>query len=624
MGRNSSTIKKMAATHQSLVSPVGARVRLLDAHVVNQIAAGEVVERPAAAVKELLENALDSGAARVSIDLVDSGRTLIRVGDDGCGMSYEDALPALERHATSKISLAEDLLAVRTLGFRGEALPSIASVSRMTLATAREDGARTVLKAEGGTITSEPGGSGPRGTTVSVEELFYNTPARLKFLKSDTSELGACLDVVGRLAVAYPNVALHLTHNGQLAFETSGDGDPLDAIANVWSRDLARSLAEVDVEVAGIHVTGFVSPPHVTKPTRAYQFLCVNGRPVRTRTLTAAIDQAYRDLTPERRHPVLALNLEIDPARIDVNVSPTKSEVKFQHEGAAFEAIRAAVRGALMEHGMMPSLGAVAAANSALDAASGPSPYGWTETPSVSALFGSAQPSFGPETVGGGFGLPSAGDPLTPESAGITPLSNERFPFGDLVDGLRVIGQAMLTFIVAETRRGLIIMDQHVAHERILYEYLCGIRGNSSIEAQPLLVPQTLTLDRRAAVLLRERLDEITRLGFELEPFGGESYVLRSAPAALRGKDPVRVLHDLVDELVESTVTRRLVPTREQIWITTACKLAVKAGDPLSHAEMERLIVDLASTENPYLCPHGRPITVTLDGGALLRLFKRT
>ena len=616
----------MAVAHQGLLGSVGARVRLLDAHVVNQIAAGEVVERPAAAVKELLENALDSGATQVTIDLVDSGRTLIRVADDGCGMSFDDAVPALERHATSKISLAEDLLAVRTLGFRGEALPSIASVSRMTLATAREDGARTVLRAESGTITAEPGGSGPRGTTVTVEELFYNTPARLKFLKSDTSELGACLDVVGRLAVAYSHVALRLTHNGQLAFETSGDGDPLDAIAHVWSRDLARSLAEVDVEVAGIHVTGFVSPPHVTKPTRAYQFLCVNGRPVRTRTLTAAIDQAYRDLTPERRHALLALNLEIDPARIDVNVSPTKSEVKFQHEGAAFEAIRAAVRGALMEHGMMPSLGAVAAANSALEAASAPSPYGWPEIPSMAGPFGSAQPSFGPAAVGGGFGVPAAlsGEPFNPTDVGLPALSNERFPFGDLVDGLRVVGQAMLTFIVAETRRGLIIMDQHVAHERILYEYLCGIRGNSSIEAQPLLVPQTLTLDRRAAVLLRERLDEITRLGFELEPFGGESYVLRSAPAALRGKDPVRVLHDLVDELVDSTVTRRLVPTREQIWITTACKLAVKAGDPLSHAEMERLIVDLASTENPYLCPHGRPITVTLDGGALLRLFKRT
>ncbi|MHB8636372.1 MAG: DNA mismatch repair endonuclease MutL [Fimbriimonadaceae bacterium] len=616
----------MAVAHHGLMGSVGGCVRLLEAHVVNQIAAGEVVERPAAAVKELLENALDAGAERVTIDLVDSGRTLIRVADDGAGMSSTDAVAALERHATSKISIAEDLLAVRTLGFRGEALPSIASVSRLTLATAQADGGRTVLRAEGGSVQAEPGGSGPRGTTVTVEELFYNTPARLKFLKSDTSELGACLDVVGRLAVAYAGVALRLTHNGQLAFETNGDGDSLDAIAGVWSRDLARSLAEVDVEVAGIRVTGFVSPPHVTKPTRAYQFLCVNGRPVRTRTLTAAIDQAYRDLTPERRHAVLALNLEIDPARIDVNVSPTKSEVKFQHEGAAFEAIRAAVRGALMEHGMMPSLGAVAAANSAIDASGAPTPFTCPAASDVYGMFGLSRPSLGAEALASPFGMPSSAsvDPFTSETTAPLAASSERFPFGDLVDGLRVIGQAMLTFIVAETRRGLIIMDQHVAHERILYEYLCGIRGNAAIEAQPLLVPASFTLDRRAAVLLRERLDEITRLGFQLEPFGGESYVLRSAPAALRGKDPVRVLHDLIDELVDGVVGRRLMPTREQIWITTACKLAVKAGDVLSHPEMERLIVDLASTENPYLCPHGRPITVTLDGGALLRLFKRT
>ncbi len=596
------------------IADAGGTVRLLDPHVVNQIAAGEVVERPAACVKELLENALDAGATQISIDLVDSGRTLIRVADNGCGMSLEDATAALQRHATSKISLAEDLLAVRSLGFRGEALPSIASVSRLTLATARQDGARTVLSAEGGTVRTESGGSGPSGTTVSVEELFYNTPARLKFLKSDTSELGVCLDVVGRLAVAYPDVAIRLSHNGQLGFETTGDGDSLDALANVWSRDIARSLAEVDIEVAGIHVTGFVSPPHVTKPTRAYQFLCVNGRPVRTRTLTAAIDQAYRDLTPERRHAILSLNLEIDPDRIDVNVSPTKSEVKFQHEGAAFEAIRAAVRGALMEHGMMPQLGAVAAANTALEMAGTPSApiFDWPNFEAGASVT---------QQMGA---VPVSTASFDPNPISLPPVSSERFPFGDLVDGLRVIGQAMLTFIDAETLRGLIIMDQHVAHERILYEYLCGLKGPSAIEAQPLLVPQTITLDRRAVVLLRERLDEIRRLGFELEPFGGESFVLRTAPAALRGKDPVKVLHDLVDELVESTVTRRLVPTREQIWITTSCKLAVKAGDPLSHAEMERLIVDLASTENPYLCPHGRPITVTLDGGALLRLFKRT
>ena len=602
------------------------KVRLLDEHLVNQIAAGEVVERPASALKELIENALDAGAKNIDIELADSGKSLIRVSDDGIGMSAEDATTALQRHATSKIGCVEDLLAVSSLGFRGEALPSIGSVSRMSLETATADGSRTSIHVEGGAITVEPARAGARGTSVTVADLFYNTPARLKFLKSDTTELSACLDVVGKLAIAFPAVAFRLRHNGQEAFETLGGGDTLEALACVWSRDLARALAGVDVEVAGIHVAGFVSPPHVTKPSRAYQFLYVNRRPVRTRTLTAAIDQAYRDITPERRFPVLALNLEVDPGRIDVNVSPTKSEVKFQHEGAAFEAIRVAVRGALMEHGMMPSAGAIATANAALGGISG-TPWAILEGASP-ALFGTPAP--GTRNDGGalgGFAGPSESprtiEPIEQGATSIPPVSTERFPFADLLEGLRVIGQAMLTFVVAETRRGLILIDQHVAHERILYEYLCGMRGPTAIERQPLLVPQTVALDKRAVVLLRERMDELARLGFDLEPFGGESYVLRTAPAALRGKDPVRVLSDLVDELVESSVSRRLMPTREQIWITTACKMAVKAGDPLSHAEMEKLIVDLASTENPYLCPHGRPITATLDAGALMRLFKR-
>lgn len=594
------------------------RVRLLDSHTVNQIAAGEVVERPASVVKELVENALDAGASRIEVELGDSGRTLIRISDDGCGMSLEDAQMALQRHATSKIQASDDLLGVRTLGFRGEALPSIASVSKLTLSSATEDGLRAVLRVEGPSVEMPEGKSGPKGTEVMVEDLFYNTPARLKFLKSDTTELGATIEALSRYAIGYPSVAFSLTHNGQSVLRTSGSGDLLEAISSVWGRDLARSLAEVDIEVGGLRVHGFVSPPHVTKSTRALQYVWVNGRPVRSRTLTAALDQAYRDLTPEKRYAVLALMIEIDPAKVDVNVSPTKSEVKFQHEGQAFDALRVAIKSALIEHGMMPSADAVAAANEALAATRASSVWNFTGIP-----------------ASGGYALGSlsvdAQRPLEtpvpmPFSGVEAPMgiSSERYPFGELLEGLRVIGQAMNTFIIAETARGIVVIDQHVAHERILYEYLCGLKGSSAIEKQPLLTPLTLELDRRSAILLNEKLDELRAVGFELEPFGGECYVVRAAPAALRGKDPLKVLRDLVDELVEVSVTRRLVPTREQIWITSACKMAVKAGDPLSHAEMEKLIVDLASTENPYLCPHGRPITITLSRDELFRKFKRT
>ncbi len=597
------------------------RVHLLDPHTVNQIAAGEVVDRPGSVVKELVENAIDAGATRIDVEVADSGRRLIQVSDNGSGMSQEDANAALQRHATSKILSVDDLQVVGTLGFRGEALPSIASVSRMSISTCESDGLRTVLRIEGGQVRPTTGDAGPRGTSVVVEDLFYNTPARLKFLKSDTTELGQIMDHVTRYAIAYPHIAFTLTNNGQLAYRTTGSGDMQSAIGDVWNRDLARTLAEVQYEAGGMRLTGFVSPPHITKPSRAYQFVYVNGRPVRTRTLTAALDQAFRDITPERRFPIVVLLIEIDPDQIDVNVSPTKSEVKFQREGSAFDAIRLAMKQALLDHGMMPNAAGIAAANEALAAATRPSgPY----SPSpfdlsfrAQAPLPAGQPAFGTMEIP----LPASDIPV---SAMTAVVDAERYPFADLLDGLRVIGQAMNTFIIAETKRGLVVIDQHVAHERILYEYLCGLKGPSAIEKQVLLVPQTLHLDRRQAMLLQEKLKEIIEVGFDIEPFGGDSYVVRAVPAAIRAKDPIRILHDLVDELVESSVSRKLVPTREAIWIMSSCKMAVKAGDPLSMADMERLIVDLASTENPYLCPHGRPITITLSVESMLRMFKRT
>lgn len=595
-----------------------SRVRLLDPHSINQIAAGEVVERPASVVKELVENALDAGSTRIDIELRDSGKTLIRVSDNGCGMSETDARMCLRRHATSKIQTVEDLATVSSLGFRGEALPSIASVSRFALSSGLVDGCRTHLAVEGGEIVSEVTGTGPRGTEITVEDLFYNTPARLKFLKSANSELSAILEHLSRYGIAFPAVAIRVTHNDQVALQTTGSGDQFQAISEVWGRDLGKGLCEADFALGSLSVRGFVSPPYLTKPTRSHQYLYVNGRPVRSRMLMAAVDQAYRDLTPEKRHAVLCLFLEIEPDRVDVNVSPTKSEVKFQSEGLVFDAIRSAIRAALLEHGMMPSASAIALAN---------------EAQAKFALNHAGLVSFSPENFEG-HPLFAPNQPLTdlPQTtpSGVPIPSPEflfsstnRYPFMELLEGLHVIGQAMNTFIIAETARGIVIIDQHVAHERVLYEYLCGLKGPAAIERQALLVPETLHLDRASTLMLGERLAEIEAVGFGIEPFGGESFVVRCVPAAIRGKNAMRILRDMVDELVEGSVARKLIPSREQIWITSACKMAVKAGDSLSHAEMEKLIVDLATTENPYLCPHGRPITITLGRDELLKKFYR-
>ncbi|HLO98844.1 MAG TPA: DNA mismatch repair endonuclease MutL, partial [Fimbriimonas sp.] len=507
------------------ITPVSSsRIQLLDTNTINQIAAGEVVERPAAAVKELVENSIDAGSTRIEIELIEAGKQLIRVSDDGCGMSAEEARLSLMRHATSKIRTLEDLNNVGSLGFRGEAIPSIGSVSRMTISTANKDGIRTLVRVEGGEEQILAPKAGPKGTEITVENLFFNTPARLKFLKTDTTEVGQVVDLVMKYAVSNPHIAFSLTHNGQQALVTTGSGDQLDAISSVWGRETARSLVPVDAELGGIRLTGYVSPPHITKPTRTLQYLFVNGRPMKSRALTVALDQAFRDLTPERRFPLVCLNIQIDPTRIDVNVSPTKSEVRFQQEGVAFEVLRVCIREALLAHGMMPNAAQVALANQALRQATAPS-FGagfdaslYAQSPLQSPFGGQAvveQPSIDYAEIPSAFNMA----PNVPVGA---------MPYIHLLDDLRIVGQVMKTFIIAETRHGLMIVDQHVAHERIIYEYLCGLKRSSMIEKQNLLTPLTLNLDRRSALLLSERMEEIQSVGFELESFGSESYLVRS------------------------------------------------------------------------------------------------
>lgn len=617
-------------------------MRLLDSHTVNQIAAGEVVERPASVVKELIENALDAGARRIEVIAREAGRALIEVSDDGSGMSPEDARLALERHATSKIRLASDLSAVTTLGFRGEALPSIASVARLVLSTGLEDGSRIVLEVEAGRVAEPRREAGPRGTRIAVHDLFFNTPARLKFLRTDATESAAIVEVVSRAALAFPHVAFRLTQGssgGSASVETTGSGDLLTATAEVWGREIARALVAVDLAIGGVRVRGLVSPPYFTRPTRAYQWLTVNGRSVRSKTITAALDGAYRSLTPEKRYPVALLEVHVEPAGLDANVSPTKSEVRFRDERTVFDAVRQAVRQALLAQGMIPSAEELANANAALAEARGVgegAPAGYLVPGGVGpdGMGGSGGGGLGGAyggVAGGVFGGSGSLSPAHLQAAfqaqapllglGVEP-AGEPYRATDLLDGLRVLGQLMRTFIVAENRRGLLIVDQHVAHERILYERLKNAALAGEVERQSLLVPETLDLDARAFGLLMGRLPELRDAGFEIEPFGGESFLVRAAPAALKGRDPVRALRDMAEELAHGG-GRGCVDVREGIWAMCSCKMAVKAGDTLGVAEMEKLLEDLAQTENPYFCPHGRPITIVMAAHDLLRKFKR-
>lgn len=576
---------------------MASKVALLDPHTINQIAAGEVVERPASVAKELIENSLDAGATRIEIQIDDAGKSLLRVRDDGCGMTAEELKLALHRHATSKIRQFQDLASALSLGFRGEALPSIASVSRMMVSSGVDDSGRVQIVIAHGKIESEQIVPGSRGTEVAIEGLFENTPARLKFMKSDTAETSAIVETIGRYVIAFPAVAFTLKMGDIVSLFSPGNGNLYEALCAVWGTELCRALAEVDSHTSGISVRGFVGPPHVNRATRSHQQMFVNGRPVRSKTLYAAIDAAFRSLTPERRHAIAALSLEIDPSEIDVNVSPTKAEIRFQREGAAFDAVRLAIKSGLMEHGLMPEASPVF--------------VGGGETP-VRLGFAAAELS--------AFQVPN--DLFKPTELVERPTS--KYPFAELVEDLQVLGQTHNTFIVASTRRGLVVIDQHVAHERVLYEYLCGLKSGAPIEVQHLLSPETIEFERSAALSVAKQLDEFERVGFRLEPFGAQAFLIRAVPAAAANKDYRSLLREVADELDQASGTRQTVDAREKIWIMSACKMAVKAGDPLSIAEMEHLIQELANTENPYLCPHGRPITITLTYDEIMRRFKRS
>jgi DNA mismatch repair protein MutL len=614
------------------------RIRLLDPHTINQIAAGEVVERPASAVKELVENAVDAGATRILVRLVDVGRSRIEISDDGCGMSEADARACLQRHATSKIRRVDDLMAVASYGFRGEALPSIASVARMHLSTGEEDGLRTEITVDMGQMSASRSASGPRGTRITVEELFGNVPARLKFLKSDATELAAITEAVSKAAIARPDIAFTLEHapHADAAYgrllATSGSGDLVTTVAEIWGREVARALVPIDFFNGSARVRGLVSPPHFTKPNRAMQWCFVNGRPIRNRTVQAALDQAFRSLTPEKRYPVAVLLLDVDPAGLDVNVSPTKSEVKFHQDGAVFDVIRRGVTQALLEHGMVPSATDVARADAALRAAQ-PGMYGGVpgdqlghapgHGAGMSADWAAVMALQSPLGVGDGiahYAEPAAhGAEPGPGLASEAPTRR----FERLLDGLRILGQIDDTLIIAENREALLVIDQHVAHERILFERLRELRGGPGMERQPLLEPETLNVGKRTAALVREKLADLSAVGFDLEPFGEDTFLLRTVPALLRGRPARAILQDMLDEIADGRAHGGFTPARDEVYTMCACKMAIKAGDKLGLAEMDRLVRDLADTENPYLCPHGRPITLVMPKGDLLRRFKR-
>lgn len=591
-------------------------IHVLSDQLASQIAAGEVVERPSSVVKELTENAIDAGATTITIDIRGGGRELIQVADNGVGIGADEIETAFLRHATSKLSSADDLWAIRTLGFRGEALAAISAVSRLTIVSRVRDasaGVRLVL--EDGKIVAREMVGAPAGTVIAVENLFYNVPARLKFLKSVTTEKRLIDEFVTRYALAYPAIRFRLSHDGRVTFQTAGSGATADVLLAAYGPDTARQLMEVVTlprepgpsggDRRAIDVHGFVSDPALTWAGRNHIQLFVNGRMIRDTRLTFAVIQAYHTLLPVGRFPMAILFIDLPPEEVDVNVHPTKVEVRFRDEGAAFGAVQRAVRASLMETAPARGLGSWSPGPSGGWGAFRPS-GDYSDTPS--AQLDIPWQLRGPEQERSIEGAPSASLSEAPE---------HRLPI------MRVIGQVGAAYIIAEGPDGLYLIDQHAAHERILYEQFLAQRQGQQAASQGLVASATVYLSPSQTRLVEEQLPLLASLGFEIESFGPNAFSIRAVPAILTRSDPAGALAAVVADLENETPP--LKSETEALVIKRVCKTAaVKAGQSLTREEMEAMILQLEACEVPHTCPHGRPTLIHLSAALLARQFGRT
>ncbi|MEQ1857754.1 MAG: DNA mismatch repair endonuclease MutL [Longimicrobiales bacterium] len=583
------------------------RIQVLPDAVANQIAAGEVVERPASVVKELVENALDAGATRVDVAMERGGKRRIRVGDNGSGMGREDALLCLDRHATSKIASAADLEGVRTFGFRGEALPSIAAVSQLTLETSEgraadggESGTRVAV--EGGRIASVEDFARQRGTTIEVRNLFFNAPARAKFLKAVAAEARAVSEVVTALALANPRVTFELTSDDRVLLDLPGVGDAGARVAQVWGREAAETLVAAEGTTSGYDLGGLVQRPDAAKPGMRRAYLFVNGRPFRASGVLRAADRGYRTTIPGAARPWVFLYLRVPGGEVDVNVHPTKAEVRFRDQGRVESLVEEAVRRALEGEGSAATLDrAGAMPHLTVRERVGPSAPERATPDSQMALFVSGASARAPT------------DEVAVEAEPALPVGRPR------------LWQVLDTYVLAETRDGILIIDQHSAHERILFQRLMDAFAAGGQHGQRLLFPLTLRLTAPEVACLRDLESLFSKTGFEVEPFGGDTVIVHAVPNPHPWFDAERAIREMVRELTHgSELVRSAKNQHERIAMTFACKSAIKAGQRLSEPEMQRLFDQLFATELPHHDVHGRPTVVRLSARELSRKFGRT
>ncbi len=669
------------------------RIHVLSETVANQIAAGEVVERPASVVKEMLENSLDAGATRIKISIEAGGKKLIQISDNGCGMVRDDAMLAFERHATSKIKKAEDLLCISTLGFRGEALPSIASVSRLRLETrAPEEPAGTVVEINGGKIARVEEAGLPPGTSITVRDLFFNVPARKKFLKSESTELSHIASLVTHYALAHPDkhFELHSAANAMLVAPPVGGHS--ERVYQVFGREILDQLIPVAAQQAlervglpqpppwrrkeqdeedsipkepgEMRIHGFVSKPEIQKLNRNSIFVFVNGRLIRDRLVQHALTEAYRNIMPPTVYPVVLLFLELPAAEVDVNVHPSKTEVRFRQQTAIHDFVRDTARAALMKARPVPQFVSEISARATAGQALTPGAAWESSLPGRDSVAESEIPQDGPHE---GFTLRSQALPLMPahlqfdgsiavEGNAAIPVARgmEHLPInpdfsetarnidtvpdhgcapalevGDQeptlssLTTLKPLGQIRNSFILAVNEDGLWIVDQHVAHERVLFERVLKQRAAQKPESQRLLMPIVLELSPAQQAVFREISEELQHNGFEAEPFGARSVAVKVAPAGIEASAVERMLHELLDQFSREEQSLNLEKIRTRIAASIACHAAIKVNMPLEHNKMEWLLSELAKTDHPMSCPHGRPVVLRYSVKDIQKAFKR-
>ncbi|MBQ3336505.1 MAG: DNA mismatch repair endonuclease MutL [Selenomonadaceae bacterium] len=621
-----------------------ATVKLLDTNTINKIAAGEVVERPASVVKELVENSIDAGAKRIEIEIQNGGKALIRVTDDGAGMTLEDAALAVRRHATSKLSNAADLQSISTLGFRGEALPTISAVSKFTLQTRRaDDELGTKIKIDGGKTQDTHEVGCKVGTTVLVEEIFFNTPARLKFLKTTPTEANKIHEFVIKLALSRPDIAFRFINGNRVALATPGNGKVIDALSAIYGTELTDSLLTLKNDIADLKLRGYVTKPNILKSYRSWQTFIVNGRVVENRTISKAVDEAYKSLVPKSGFPLAVLIIDVPQTSIDVNVHPQKIELKFEDEGKIFKAVYHAVREAVAgrDDAISHDLTEVAAAPETprfeqlnlIDEISEPPPEKISEPVKKSSppekISEPVKKSSPPEKISEPVKKSSPPEKISepvkkssPPEKFSEPVKKSSPP--EKTFELEPIGQVARCYIVAQGGADLYIVDQHAAHERILFDKLNDYA--EKIPTQGLLIHRVVKFDSREAELIEKNLSVFAELGFTLEPSGANEFRVTEVPLDAADADAENLLRGIIEEIFSGVneagdLAKKI---RQATLATTACKAAIKAGQELNLRQMQILLSDLARTAHPHTCPHGRPTIIKFSAGDLSKMFKRT